>query len=186
MLSLYSGAVSYFFINERRFGVKKVGGADGRLWCDATLIMSSALLSPPIHQNGEAKKVLSGAYEVFERRCKAVPEIMRVAEGDVEFWQKNSEIDLEVFACWVRVTLAYADLLFSEALSTRISGGQWYGTWKDTLEMLNKCKRGIAAISGREPRPMFALVDLLEFEAKWVLKMRPSEDLVDDLNEAIR
>lgn len=107
-----------------RFVVKKVGGAGGRLWCEATLVMSSALMSPPLHQNGEAKKVLTGAYTIFEKRCKAVPEIMRVAEDDKEFWEKNAEVDLEVFSCWVRVTMAYADLLFSEALATRSSGGQ--------------------------------------------------------------
>ncbi|GMI14612.1 hypothetical protein TrLO_g7160 [Triparma laevis f. longispina] len=168
-----------------RFGVRKVGGADGRLWCDTTMLMSSALLAPPMHKMGEAKKILASAYDIFERRCKTVPEIMRVAEEDEEFKAKNSEIDLDVLQCHAKITMQYADLLFTEALTSRASGGQWYGTWKEALEIVNKSKRAIAGASGREPRPMYILVDLLEFEAKWFLKLRPSDKLSDDLNESI-
>ncbi|GMH80291.1 hypothetical protein TrST_g6381 [Triparma strigata] len=168
-----------------RFGVRKVGGADGRLWCDATMLMSSALLAPPMHKMGEAKKILASAYDIFERRCKTVPEIMRVAEEDAEFKAKNSEIDLHVLQCHAKITMQYANLLFTEALASRASGGQWYDTWKEALEIVNKSKRAIAGASGREPRPMYILVDLLEFEATWFLKLRPSDKLSDDLNEAI-
>ena len=176
-----------------RFALKNVGGGESAEWAEASMLMASALAGAPSYAKGEAKKILKGAFEVLTNRVKAVPEMMRVASGDPAFAEQNSEVDLEVTQAHTLLGKAYAEVLISEAISARASGSPWWETWVECLGIVNGCCDMLATLSNGGDnildrdniRPPQLLVDMLEYQSQITLRMKPSENYMDDLKEAI-
>ena len=176
-----------------RMALKNFGGGESIEWTEATLLMASAISGPPYYARGEAKKILENAHQVLRKRMRSVPEMMRVAAGDAAFADNNAEIDLDVLQSRTLVCKAYAESLVNEALLSRANSSPWWDTWSECLDIIRECCNDLATLSNGadglvEPdniRPPQLLVDMLELHSQLILRMKPSDDYMDDLKTSI-
>ncbi len=173
------------------YTLQNYGGGESSVWAESALLMSSALLGPPLYNKGEAKKVLENAYQVLLSRVKSTPEMMRFADEAGVGENNEKEVDLEAALSYAVIATAYAGCLATEAVENRSNGGPWMEIWTRSQDVLKKCAEDLATLSDGtdehdgEVRPPQVLIDVLQFRSTLVLNMRAESEFYDDLQEGI-